>query len=161
MGILQPGELGVLGERIEWITTVTNIGSETGINVVITDTVRDELRIDSVTTEKGSFTISGQTVIVTIPSLAASEVVRFSIFTTVLESGIAVDNTACVSTNGGELRCATTLPLTTVSELPGTGETPWWRGPLMALIVAGATLTLLGAGVFVRRRVLGLHGIVE
>jgi hypothetical protein len=97
----------------------------------VTDTLRDDLRIDRVESSAGTATTSGQTVTVTIPALAPGESVTISIFTTVL-AGAAVDNTACVTASNqtGE-RCATALP---VSALPSTGERPGWAAALRAIL---------------------------
>jgi uncharacterized repeat protein (TIGR01451 family) len=121
IGFLQPGQVGVSGEQIEWVVTVTNTSALTGTNVVVTDTLRPELRIDRVQTNRGTSTINGQTVNVTIPSLASGESVQFSVFTTTLR-GVDIDNTACVNAdNIVATRCATARPVRT---LPTTGESP-------------------------------------
>jgi methionine-rich copper-binding protein CopC len=136
IGFLQPGQVGVTGERIEWVITVSNPTSVTGTNVVFSDTLRPELRVESVDTSKGTSNINGQTVTVNIGTLAAGETVQISIFTRVLR-GTEIDNTACVRADNlnGE-RCATGLM---VSTLPQTGETP-----LNGLIwVAGVCLICL------------------
>ncbi len=148
IGVLMPGELGILGERIEWVTTVTNNGSSAGHNIVITDTLRDELRIDSVSTTAGTYTIVGQTVTVTIPVLNPGESVIIRIVTTVLESDITVDNTACLMTNdfdNGNPLCVTTDPVqgVTVRELPRTGETPLWAQWMQRFGIFGRAATLL------------------
>jgi uncharacterized repeat protein (TIGR01451 family) len=121
IGFLTPGQLGVTGEQLEWVITVTNNGSTAGTNVVISDTLRSELRIDRVQTSKGTSSVNGQTVTINIPSLAPNESVQISVFTTVL-SGVNIDNTACVRADNlnGE-RCATGRA---VRSLPSTGETP-------------------------------------
>ncbi|HRF98905.1 MAG TPA: hypothetical protein PLZ51_27030, partial [Aggregatilineales bacterium] len=54
IGVLLPGDLGVTGERLDWVVTVTNIGNATGNNVVVTDTLRSELRVEGVVTTKGT-----------------------------------------------------------------------------------------------------------
>ncbi|NJR12736.1 hypothetical protein HC776_02395 [bacterium] len=67
LGILLPGQVGVRGEQLEWVVSLQNTGSQAGQNVIVTDTLRPELRIDRVTAPGGSVTISGQTVSVAIP----------------------------------------------------------------------------------------------
>ncbi|MBZ0277293.1 MAG: Ig-like domain-containing protein, partial [Anaerolineae bacterium] len=137
IGFLQPGQLGINGESIEWVITVFNPTGVSGQNVVFTDTLRPELRIERVETSKGTSSTSGQTVTVSIGDLAPAETVQISIFTTVLRGGATVENTACVTADNltGE-RCATG---NSVGTLPATGETPlavWWVALGMLAIVS-------------------------
>ena len=140
IGILQPGQVGLLGERIQWVITVNNPTTVTGNNVVINDTLVNALQIDNVTTSAGTSTINGQTVSVTIPVLSPGMTVRIIIETTVLQSGITVENTACVDSDNAATECVTSLPLPTifVTQLPATGESPRWRnaGLLLAVFLA-------------------------
>jgi uncharacterized repeat protein (TIGR01451 family) len=149
IGFLTPGQLGVTGEALEWVITVTNNGTSAGTNVVISDTLRAELRVDRVQTSKGSSNVNGQTVTVAIPSLAPSESVQIHIFTTVL-SGVSVDNTACVRADNlsGE-RCATGRA---VRSLPTTSEPAWWRIGLSITIFIG----IWALGLLVRRKAMAV-----
>ena len=148
VGFLQPGEVGVTGETLDWSITVTNQGDAAGENVVITDTLIDALAPENVTTTKGTTNISGQTVTVNIGTLNPGETVNITITTTVLE-GVQVDNTACLTANGVDQLC-TQAGAGVVSALPATGETPWWR----SWVVAALSLLGIGvaAGVVVKRR---------
>jgi uncharacterized repeat protein (TIGR01451 family) len=122
LGILHPGQVGVTGEQLEWIVTVSNVGTVAGNNVVVTDTLVAALQIDSVDAPGATVNISGQTVTVNYTTINPGEVFQFSIWTTVL-NGATVVNTACVAdptqTTGQE--CVIALP---VSALPSTGEVP-------------------------------------
>lgn len=130
IGLLQPGQTGVVGEQLEWIVTVTNNGAVAGRNVVVSDTLVDALRIDRVDTPVGTVTIANQTVMVTIPQLNPGQSVRFSIFTTVLQ-GTSIPNTVCVDAdNLIDPVCYTT---SAIRELPRTGETPVWRSWIMPI----------------------------
>ena len=135
LGFLLPGQVGVTGEQLEWVVTVSNTGNAVGQNVVITDTLDARLRIDSVNAPSAAVSISGQTVSVTYATLGVGQSVQFSIFTTVLEGATAF-NTACVNAdNQATAECATG---SFVSELPHTGEIPTYRTWLLygtALIV--------------------------
>lgn len=123
LGLLVPGQVGVTGEQLEWIVTVSNTGAVVGNNVVVSDTLNPGLRIDSVDAPNASVAINGQTVTVTYAALQLGESQQFSIFTTVLD-GASVDNTACVTAaNQGAEECVTALP---IRQLPNTGETPLW-----------------------------------
>ena len=141
IGFLVPGQLGVSGEQLEWVITVSNTGASAGFNIVITDTLRDELRVDRVNLPIGTSTINGQTVTVTIPSLAPAESIQFSIFTTVLD-GEQIDNTACITADNmsGE-ECVSARA---IRALPSTGETPWWR--LWVMVGAFGSIALAIAG---------------
>lgn len=121
LGFLLPGQVGVIGEQIEWVVTVSNPGTVTGHTVTITDVIDDRLEINNVVAPGASVSISGQTITVTYPVLNGGESVQYSIFTTVLD-GVQVTNTACVigANQTGE-RCATG---SVVGELPSTGEQP-------------------------------------
>ncbi|KXK23970.1 MAG: Translocon-associated protein beta (TRAPB), partial [Chloroflexi bacterium OLB15] len=86
IGYLPEGSLGLPGEAINWDITISNYGGAAGTDVVVVDELRSELRIDGVTLEKGSYTISGQTVTITIPRLEPGEDVLVTIATTVLST---------------------------------------------------------------------------
>lgn len=134
IGLLIPGQTGVTGEQIEWVTTVRNTGGGTGNNITIVDNVDSRLQINNVNAPGASVSINGQTVEVTYGTINSGESVQFSIFTTVLR-GESVNNTICIA---GTDTCATG---SAVGELPSTGETPWWRGWLffgLATIVVAA-----------------------
>lgn len=116
-----------------------------------------ELRIDSVETERGTYTVDGQTVTFFIPTLAPGESVQMRINTTVLGSpvdGVFI-NTATLTGNG-ETRTATAVVNVPVS-LPSTGYSPssdepggvsdWIIGGLV-----GAAALLLSVGVWQLRR---------
>ncbi|NJL95453.1 MAG: DUF11 domain-containing protein [Anaerolineae bacterium] len=159
LGVLLPGEVGLLGERLEWQVFVTNRGTAPGFNVVVTDTLVDALRVERVALTQGTATsaISGQTVTVTIPTINPGETVRFSIFTEVIrgESAEAL-NTACLRADGlAAERCAsasapTTLPAQLPTQLPATGESPW--SPARLVMIFAVLGALLGAAVVLRRR---------
>jgi uncharacterized repeat protein (TIGR01451 family) len=140
IGFLIPGQLGVQGEQLQWIVTVTNTAGAAANNVVVTDTLRNELQVDRVEAPGASVTISGQTVTVTYAVLEAGQSVQFSIFTT-STNGVIVDNTACVTGIGfSGQRCATALPVT---RLPSTGETPLWSTMLPTVLILGMTLIVV------------------
>lgn len=144
IGLLVPGQTGVTGEQLEWVVTVRNIGSTTGTNIIVTDTLNPGLRVDSVDAPGSTVSINGQVVTVTIPSLAPGDGVQFSIFTTVIGGVTIVENTACVTGSQGEV-CATALPVT---RLPQTGEIPLWRTVLIAIV---GLMVLAGIGFTIRR----------
>jgi uncharacterized repeat protein (TIGR01451 family) len=144
LGFLVPGQLGARGEQLEWVVTVTNTGGAAGNNVVVTDTLRSELRIDRVNAPDGTVNISGQTVSVTFATIQPAQAFQFSIFTTVT-AGVTVDNTACVQAAGIATECFTAPAITS---LPATGEPPLWAHLLRGV---GVVLVALGLWVSVRQ----------
>jgi uncharacterized repeat protein (TIGR01451 family) len=119
-GVLQPGGLGLPGETITWQITVMG-GGIAAYDVVLTDPFPTELSIDSVTTNKGSYGISGQIVTVAVGDLAPGEIVQMTIQTVVPSgpSGGVFTNTATL-TGGGVTKSATAI-VSVVTELPSTG----------------------------------------
>jgi len=122
IGVLEPGKVGLPGEQITWVITVTNRGGITAQNVTITDAVIPELRIDSIDTTKGNYTITGQTVTFSIGTLSPGEIVSMRIVTTVLKnpSAPAISNNACINTSNASTRCSESQ-ITPPSKLPSTG----------------------------------------
>lgn len=121
LGLLLPGDVGLQGERIEWVVTVFNQGGAAGQNVVISDTLIPALRIDSVETPEGTATINGQTVTLTFDSISPGETIVFSIFTTVVGNAPAeVSNTVQLTADNysGVLEVTGVL----IDALPRTGE---------------------------------------
>jgi uncharacterized repeat protein (TIGR01451 family) len=138
-GFLHVDDVSIHGEELEWLITLSNPSTVTGTNVVVTDTLRPELRIMRVVAPQGSVNISGQTVTVTFAVLAPQQIVQFSIFTSVSD-GLSFENTACVQANGITPECASTLA---VSSLPITGETPWWHGIVVGIAVCTGLIASL------------------
>ena len=126
--VLPSGSLGLPGESINWVITVSNPGASAGTNVVVSDTLQPELRIDRAETAQGEAVISEQMVVFTIPVLNPGESVRMQIATTVLKSppeGIMVNQALLAATgpDGAITRKATTELSLPVS-LPATGYVP-------------------------------------
>lgn len=152
IGELAPNALGLPGERVVWTISVANHGEMAGANVVITDTVRAELRVDDVATERGSYTIDGQTVTLAIPVLNPGESVVVQVTTTVLRSpasGLLVNQASLLAsgpdgevsgTARAEVSVPSGLPATGYPpDFPGEGEPPVWAVGLGAFALVGAT----------------------
>ncbi len=143
-------------EQLVWFITVHNMGDVAGTNLVVTDTVRDELRIDSVDVPEGSsYSIDRQTVQVTIPTLAAGDMVIIEIRTTVIRRAANnhLDNIACLIADGLVSERCTIAP--TIRAMPATGESSRSRSlPLVmfALFIVGSILATWGVGLVIRRR---------
>lgn len=132
-----------VGEEIEWIITFSNTGDTAGQNIVISDTVGNGLQVENVQHNRGTTSINGRTVTVSIPMLEPDETIQFSIFTTIID-GTDHSNTACVTASNlsGE-NCVRGLP---VQALPATGETPYWRQPAIWLAVMTISVSSLVIG---------------
>ncbi len=154
IGILQPGQLGLVGEQIAWQITLINRGGVTGQNVVVSDTLVPELRIDGAETSKGSFAINGQTVTFNIGTVDPGETVTMRIFTTVVRNPNApfINNEACTTASNANTLCArgqigspSTLPATGYEDVPAAPN-PW------VLAIVGLLCTLSAVVAYMRRR---------
>ncbi len=164
-GTLAPGAMGLPGEQITWTITLTNQGTGAGTDIAITDVVRDDLRIDRVENVGGTFTISGQSVLLTFPRIEPGQTIEMRIMTTVLHSpadGLLL-NQATLTALGpdgpvndsasAEVSVPATLPATGYAEpLPGDDEPPLW-------IFALGSAVVVGAAAFIVWRRGSLHGL--
>ncbi len=128
VGWLPPGSLGLPGEPVTWVITVTNASASSGVDVLVTDVLRDELLIDTVVTARGNAAISGQTVMVSIPVIAPGESVEMRINTTVLRgpaSGVLVNQALLAATGpGGAIAKSAVAEVFVPTGLPATGYAP-------------------------------------
>ncbi len=142
------------GESATWTITISNPGSIPINNVQVTDTLPAEVEILSVSASAGSVSHSGQTVSFSIGSLAPGQSVTITVQTRVRDNvavPFIITNQACMtSTEHPDARCASAT-LTSVGQLPATGQSPWspWRVPLAA---GAAGLALMAASLWRRRR---------
>jgi uncharacterized repeat protein (TIGR01451 family) len=160
LGVLQPGGLGLPGETLTWHITATNRGTAAGTNVIVTDTLRSELRMNSAETDRGTVTISGQTVTFTIPSLNPGESVEMRIVTTVLSNpagGVLVNDASLVGAGpGGNVTASTTGTVAITTSLPATGYEPQEsdtnRGWIVWLFAGALVLALVASGWVIRTK---------
>jgi uncharacterized repeat protein (TIGR01451 family) len=157
---LAPGTLGLPGEQITWTVNVLNVGTAAGTNLVVSDTLRPELLIGSIQTDRGSYTLKGQTVTLLVESLQPGESVQMHILTTIArapEGGQIVNEATLtgVGPNGAvnenvlaEVSVPTGLPSTGYPphDLPGDGEPPLW-----VFVLVGAVSIALTAWIVWRR----------
>ncbi len=124
-GELGPGQIGLPGEQITWVITAT-AHEQTLNNIVITDVFPPDLRVDHVQTTAGTAAITGQTVEVTIPSLAAGAAVEVRVTTTILRSPILaiITNTATLTLSATGWTVDATGQVSVVTGLPSTGYPP-------------------------------------
>ncbi|NDJ78336.1 MAG: ExeM/NucH family extracellular endonuclease, partial [Chloroflexi bacterium] len=160
IGELPAGGLGLPGEQLVWHVFVSNTGSGTGTNVVISDTLRSELRVDSADTPRGTVSINGQTVTFTIPNIAPGETLELLITTTVISSPADGQFTNVATLNGTGADGVTVTESATgvlqgTSRLPATGypqdddsTSLWWLWAALGALM----LVVLGAGSWLLRR---------
>jgi uncharacterized repeat protein (TIGR01451 family) len=161
VGELAPNSLGLPGEWITWVITVINAGGSPGQDIVISDSLRNELRVDSVEASYGTFEIDDRTVKFKIPVLNPGESVQMRINTTVLrgpEDGVLTNQVLLSGTgpNGdvtdnavAEVPVPTILPATGFppdDDLPGKGE------PSVLVVALGSFAVVLLAAYVVWRR---------
>ena len=125
---LPSGSLGLPGEPITWLITVSNGGAASGTNVVISDTLQPELRVDQAHTQVGEFAISDQMVVFTIPVLEPGQTVQMQINTTVVRSpanGVMVNQAVLAASSlEGPVARKTTAEIFLPTTLPDTGYPP-------------------------------------
>jgi uncharacterized repeat protein (TIGR01451 family) len=159
VGFLQEGGIGLPGENLTWEFTITNTGTAAGTNVIVTDVVASELRVNDAATEVGSYDISGQTVTFTIPVLNPGQVIHAFIYTTVLKSPLNVNNSVSLSGTGPSGTIETSAATAhvegqNVTGLPNTGYAPQEpeKHSSLGWIAAIGALGMLGVTVFWRLR---------
>lgn len=157
VGSLETGGLGLPGETLTWVITLTNVTSQTFTNLTITDPISPDLRIVNATTATGTPSVDGQTVIFSIPTLGPGQTIQMQIVTTVVTSpagGVFV-NDATVTTTGishtahAEVLAATGLPATGYPPVEQNPPLSWGLWVLLVGIAAAALISLtmaLGVG---------------
>ncbi|MCZ7538573.1 MAG: DUF11 domain-containing protein [Anaerolineae bacterium] len=134
---LPDGALGLPGEAVTWVITLTNTGASPGIDLLVTNTLRDELRVDDAEAEHGEVVISDRAVVFSVPELRPGQTVALRVHTTVLRgpaNGVLVNQVTLAGTGPagpftqravGEVFVPTGLPATgypPADDLPGQGE---------------------------------------
>lgn len=122
---------------ISWTITVTNPNSVPIHNITVIDNLPPQAELVSATATAGSISTTGQTVVITIEGRVRSDA-----------SGAVITNVASLTSAENPTPHTAQATVLRVTELPRTGETPWWRTPLLALAIG--TLGLCG-WMFVRR----------
>jgi len=158
VGALAPGALGLPGERLTWTISVTNAGTVPGTDIVITDTLQDAQRIDSIEVARGTFAVEGQTVRFSIPTLEPGELVQMQVHTTLTYApadGRLVNEAWLHTAAGGSIEHAS-AELFVPASLPATGyepqELPGERGPsVMVVALVSCALVTVTAWIVWRR----------
>ncbi len=155
---LSEGALGLPGEAVTWVITLTNTGASAGTDLLVTNTLRDELRLDSADAEYGEVVISDRAAVFSMPELRPGQTVAMRVHTTVLRgpaNGVLVNQVILAGTGPagpftqsavGEVFVPTGLPATgypPADDLPGQGE------PSVLAVGAAALLVVMLAAAFV------------
>jgi hypothetical protein len=155
LGVLQPGGIGLPGEKLTWTITATNSGGTPGYNVKVTDPVIAALKITGADTSQGTFAIVGQMVTFDLGTLMPGQTVTMHVYTVVVgsPSQAIFTNMTCLTASGVGPKCTNAPEIPGISKLPSTGYPQPNVWPLIALS-AGALfiLSLGGLGVIARRR---------
>jgi len=135
---------GQPGDIVTWTIRVSHRSGDAIPSVTVTDTLQDGLEIVGTSSTAGNVSVSGQRVTVTISPLNPGQTVTITIQTRIGNSDTLIfDNTAFAD------GLSDTARLVIAGELVRTGETPWWRTPLIIMMGLGVTAT---AGYVIRRR---------
>lgn len=125
--------LALPGQVVIFTITITNPTGAPLTNVEMTDAVPAALAVLSATASSGSVTIDGQRVQFAQPTLNPGETATVTLETRVnaQPDALTIVNTACL--NDG---LCSSVGLETITRLPRTGETPWWRLVMLAAVLA-------------------------
>lgn len=152
-----------IGDSVEFTITATNLGNAPANNVVVEDTLPAFLALDGASATRGDVSVSGNTVRVTIGSLAPGEVVTITVTTRVVEVAVPPNNSngATVasdsasddpSNNSSSVSLTIDQPTPTAAPpvvLPNTSD-PHGGASLPVLLALG--LGLIAASLLTRRR---------
>lgn len=141
-----------LGGSLAWTYTVTNPTNAALSNVNVTFEFPAGVTVNSSNATAGSISGNAPSVTYTNPSLAPGATVNITINTRIANNfqGSLVSAVSTFSADGVAPQRMMTQAVI-VASLPATGETPWWRTPLLLTMGTGA-LMLMGAGAWALRR---------
>jgi uncharacterized repeat protein (TIGR01451 family)/LPXTG-motif cell wall-anchored protein len=146
-----------VGAAVVYTLSVTNLGGSTATDAVVEDTLPAIVAPVSAATTKGTASVSGQTVRVTIGTVAPGETVTITVQAKVVKQPTASNNlnlatVASSSPDGNLANNKASVPLAAAlvpAVLPATGDDGPGQGPLFAGLLG---LALIAASVLVRRR---------
>lgn len=130
------------GDQVTWSITLTNPGTTPQAPVGFDDSIPSNLIILSANAPIGTVTINGQVVEYRLDSLAPGQSVTVEIVTRI-DPGIPVP--FIIENSLNQNISATVI---NVSQLPNTGETPYWRNS----IIFGFVLVIMGSGLLISLR---------
>lgn len=141
-----------VGDLVEFVLTVTNLGNETATGVVVEDSLPAFLSLEGATATRGEVSVSGATVRVAIGDLAPGETVEIRITARVIAPAVEPNNA-----NVGTVRSdspsdnpgnnTSTVTLLTETPPPTAVPPPPARLPVTGAIGGASPLLLAGLGV--------------
>lgn len=131
------------GDTVTWTITAGNPGPQTLNNVRVVDTVPAQFEVLSVSTTLGTGSVNGQTVTVTIPTLAVGANAQITVRSRIRISAqppYLLENNACMTSAEYPTAACAKATVSSAAGLPATGASPWsgWRMPV--LLAAGLLL---------------------
>ncbi len=127
------------GEIVTWFITVTNPGTTPVPNVVITDTLPQQIVIIRTQAIDGVVSVNGTTITYELSSLGPGQSQTLIVTTRVRDTVTPPYSIVNVAEMVSPVPARASARVLSVGSLPQTGETPWWRG--------WALLGLAGVGV--------------
>lgn len=164
IGVLAEEGLGLVGESVTWMIRIQNNSQVLGTNIVITDTIAPYLNLVDAQINRGTVSISGQTVTFSIPLLGAGESIEARVSTIIqdLPTDGVLSNTISLTATGADgvnINRSTSAVVRSILGLPSTGYPPdeeadilsqiqRWEGLWEAVSIIGLALLLM----FIKRR---------
>lgn len=140
----------VPGDEVVWTITISNPAAIPLTNIVVQDSLASALELLSATASAGTVTTSGQNITYTQASLAPGASATITIRARVRANAavpFVITNAASMDFDGSPTLRVSSASIASVRSLPTTGETPWWRLPLLLLLAAGFGMAgTLGVG---------------
>jgi uncharacterized repeat protein (TIGR01451 family) len=136
------------GDHVTWTMIVSNPGSTAATNVVVTDTMPNEVEILAVSSSSGTVTFSGQTVTFNQAVLGPGQALTIEVLTRVRAGAVppySIHNLAALTNAENPNPRYAQATLVGAATLPATGESPWnrWRDSLLVLGLLASGLALL------------------
>lgn len=148
----------VVGQRVVYTITVTNLGSGTATGVRVDDTLPSFVQPTGVSTTRGQASLNGQSVQVLIGDLAPGETVTITIEATVVapapndNRNLATVTSETPDSNPDNNQASVPLETDGPSSLPNTGVEEEARAPMLVLLLGVLGLALIGASIVVTHR---------
>ncbi|MEQ9030184.1 MAG: kelch repeat-containing protein [Aggregatilineales bacterium] len=143
-GAVESGGFGAVGETVTWTVTITNNGNSIE-NITVSDVIEPSLELISVDFDRnrGDVAIEGQNIRLFVPNVNPGDTISFNIQTRILARSLdgAIRNTVTME-NTGESVTAIARVLPSVTTLPATGETPFYRNGFILILGLIGTLAL-------------------
>lgn len=142
--------LALPGEDVVWTIIVRNPNTGAQLdNVSVMDNMPAEFNIISAATNLGTVTTTGQAIDWQIGTLAPQQEVSLVVVTR-LNSNVIITNPVVINTAILMTEARAEAEVNIVSELPNTGEVPWWQTLIMGLGAVVGVLFSLTAIVYAR-----------